>query len=139
MSFSSKAYSQEKVSGDSAVNAIKVKNLRIQITDLERKIKEEDAKRNKTILGVSPEQLEQMNDRQDSICLALRSQKTDKELELKELTAKQTAAALAQQLMTLQQQGQGNTPASNGSQPNKPVKPGKPSKPAKPNKPSRRK
>lgn len=139
MSYSTEAYSQEKVSGDSAVNAIKVKNLRMQISDLERQIKQEDAKRNRTILGVSPEQLEQMNDRQDSICLVLRSQKTDKELELKELTAKQTAAALAQQLTTLQQQGHGNTPAGNGSQPNKPTKPSKPTKPAKPNKPSRRK
>lgn len=130
------SFAQETAATDSAVNAVRVNNLRIQIAGLDKQIKQEDAKRNRTILGVSPEQLEMMNDRQDSVCLALRSKKTDMELELKELTAKQTAEILAQQLSSLQQQGQGNT--TNGAQPNKPTAPAKPSRPAKPNTPSKR-
>lgn len=127
------ASAQDKARSDSAVNALKVKNLRAQITALDKQIKQEDAKRNKTVLGVSPEQLEIMNDRQDSVCLALRSQRTDKELELKEITAKQTAAVIAQQLSVLQQQGTDN----NASQPGKPTKPTKPTKPNKPSKPTK--
>lgn len=131
---------------DSAVNALKIANLKGQIADLNKQIKKEDAKRNKTILGVSAEQLDIMNERQDSICLDLRSQLTDKELELKEIVAVQTAASLAQQASTLQQsvnaQQNANNQQNTGTtttpgKPNKPNKPNKPGKPSKPNKPSK--
>lgn len=131
---------------DSAVNALKIANLKAQIADLNKQIKKEDAKRNKTILGVSAEQLDIMNERQDSICLDLRSQLTDKELELKEIVAVQTAASLAQQANTLQQsvnaQQNASTQQNSGTnttpgKPNKPNRPGKPNKPNKPSKPSK--
>lgn len=86
---------------DSAATALRVKALKTQIEELNKDIAKEDSKRDRTILGVSPEQLEEMNERQDSICLELRSQLTDKELELKELTSDQTAAALSQQISNL--------------------------------------
>lgn len=133
---------QEKAAPDSAVIAVKMKNLETQITALDRQIKTEDAKRDQTILGVSAEQLEVMNNRQDSVCLALRSQKTDKQLELKELAARQATAALAQPLSMLQQQDQNSGATANSTQPEKTLKTVKPSQTGKPtqtNKPARRK
>lgn len=59
---------------------------------LQREIKEEDAKRNQIVPGVRPEVLEQINDSQDSLCLSLRSQLVDVELELKENTPPPVAA-----------------------------------------------
>lgn len=109
----------QQPTADSTANALRIRSLKAQIEGLDKQIKQEDVKRNKTILGVKPEQLEVMNDRQDSVCLELRSQLTDKQLELKELTAKQAAAALSQQINVLQQA------------------PSKPNTPAKPNKPAR--
>lgn len=96
--------SAQAVINDSVANALRVRNLKTQIDALNQKITAEDAKRNKVILGVSPSQLEAMNDRQDSVCLELRSQLTDKELELKELTARQTAETISQQVSNLRQE-----------------------------------
>ena len=66
-------------------NAIKIKELTLKKSTLEKQIKTEDLKRNQHIDGMSYELLEQMNIRQDSLCLALRSQLVDVELALKEL------------------------------------------------------
>lgn len=51
-----------------------------KIKQLEKEIAEQDAKRNRQIPGVAPETMEGINDRQDSICLALRSQLVDLKL-----------------------------------------------------------
>ena len=86
---------------DSTVNTIKITNLKNRKAALQKQIAVEDKKRNVVIEGVSPETLEKMNERQDSICLELRSELTDVELELKELGADNTTAQIAQQYNNL--------------------------------------
>lgn len=82
---------------DSTVNALKIKNLNIRKADLQNQIKIEDKKRNRTIEGVEPETMEAINDKQDSICLALRSELTDIQLEINELRPQKTIIQLIQQ------------------------------------------
>lgn len=121
---------------DSTVNAIKIKNLKNQKVALQKQIAAEDKKRNAVIEGVSPETLEKRNERQDSICLELRSRLTAIELELKELGADNATVQIAQQYNNLVHNNQQdstqvevqNTPAT----PLKPTRPSKPSKPVKP-------
>lgn len=69
---------------DTIVNQIKLKGLRAQKEKLENQIKVQDAKRNNILPGVAPETMEEINDRQDSVCLNLRSQLVDVILEIKE-------------------------------------------------------
>lgn len=69
---------------DSIVNQIKLKGLLTQKEKLENEIKVQDAKRNNNLPGVAPETMEEINDRQDSVCLNLRSQLVDIILEIKE-------------------------------------------------------
>lgn len=71
--------------GDSIVDALKVRELNIRKQKLQQRIAVEDKKRNQVVDGVTPETLEQINDRQDSICLDLRSQLVAVELELEEV------------------------------------------------------
>lgn len=71
---------------DTIVNQIKLKGLRAQKEKLENQIKVQDAKRNNILPGVAPETMEEINDRQDSVCLNLRSQLVDVILEIKENT-----------------------------------------------------
>ena len=121
---------------DSTVNAIKIKNLKNQKVALQKQIAAEDKKRNAVIEGVSPETLEKRNERQDSICLELRSRLTAIELDLKELGADNATVQIAQQYNNLVHNNQQdstqvevqNTPAT----PLKPTRPSKPSKPVKP-------
>lgn len=70
---------------DSVMNTVKVKLLTEKKINLKKQIAMEDVKRNKTIEGVTPEVQEALNDKQDSICLDLRSRLVAVELELKEL------------------------------------------------------
>lgn len=125
---------------DSTVNAIKIKNLKNQKTALQKQIAVEDKKRNAVIEGVSPETLEKRNERQDSICLELRSELTGIELELKELGADGTTAQIAQQYNNLiHNSQQDSTQVSVQNNTTTPVKPTKPSKPNKPVKPTKKK
>lgn len=71
---------------DSIATAVRLNSLQSRKTQLEKEIKTEDSKRNSQISGVSPETLELLNNRQDSICLALRSELVDVILEIKELS-----------------------------------------------------
>ena len=80
-----------------AENALKIKNLNIRKADLQKQIKMEDKKRNRAIDGVDPETMEAINDKQDSICLALRSELSDIQLELNELIPQKTILQLIQQ------------------------------------------
>lgn len=87
------AFAQNRPQADEAtVNAIKVKELTLKKESLLKKIAAEDAKRDQSINGVAPETQEMLNDRQDSVCLALRSQLVSVNLELKELTADKPVA-----------------------------------------------
>lgn len=87
--------------GDSAMLALKIKDLNVRKASLQKQIETEDKKRNRVIEGVDPESMELINDRQDSICLALRSQLTDVQLELNELVPDKTVLQLIQQYNVL--------------------------------------
>lgn len=77
---------KDTVAVDSAMNAARIKTLETCRDSLQQVLSIEDAKRNVSRPGVRPETLERINNRQDSICLALRSQITDVNLEINELT-----------------------------------------------------
>ena len=70
---------------DTITMNLKLKTLFNKETVLKNKIKEEDSKRNAVYNEVSPETQEMLNDRQDSICLDLRSQLVDVQMEILEL------------------------------------------------------
>lgn len=91
-------FSQETESNqDSITTVLKIKELKVREHNLKNKIAVEDAKRNQHLEGVTPETQERLNNKQDSICLDLRSQLVEVELEMKELIPNKTiAAALGQ-------------------------------------------
>lgn len=86
---------------DSIATAVRLNGLQSKKDKLEKEIKVEDGKRNSQIVGVSPETLEIMNNRQDSICLALRSELVDVILEIKELSPDVATPQLLQQYNNL--------------------------------------
>lgn len=81
---------------DSIAVALKLKGLQNRKGQLQKEIKAQDAKRNRQIAGVSPETLEEMNIRQDSICLVLRSELTDVMLEMREVAPDTLSPAIIQ-------------------------------------------
>lgn len=85
------------VANDSVANALRLRNLQAEKQRIEKEIEVEDGKRNVQIAGVSVETLEKINNRQDSICLALRSELVDVVLEIKELSPDAVAPELVQQ------------------------------------------
>lgn len=91
---------------DKTVRAIKIKELNLRKESLQKQIKIEDKKRNQTLVGVASETQEILNDKQDSLCLALRSELVSVELELKELVPDETASKIADQFNILQNQRQ---------------------------------
>lgn len=84
----------QDVSQDSTLIALKIKELNARKEALAKQIKVEDAKRNRAVHGVSPETQEILDDKQDSICLALRSQLVAVNLELKELVPDRTTSSI---------------------------------------------
>lgn len=99
----------QNLSVANSVQALKIKELTVRRDNLQKQIKIEDSKRNQIIRGISLEAQEQMNERQDSICLALRSQLVAVDLELKELVPDETASKIKQQLDKLQNGQQQST------------------------------
>ena len=99
----------QNLSVANSVQALKIKELTVRRENLQKQIKIEDSKRNQIIRGISLEAQEQMNERQDSICLALRSQLVAVDLELKELVPDETASKIKQQLDKLQNGQQQST------------------------------
>ena len=79
---------------DSTLIALKIKELNARKEALAKQIKAEDAKRNRAVQGVSPETQERIDDKQDSICLALRSQLVSVNLELKDLVPDRTTSSI---------------------------------------------
>ncbi len=100
---------QTTAQADSAAITIKLEALNDRQKVLQDSIKSEDRKRNATINGVSPETMEQINDRQDSICLSLRSKLITVELEINELTPNKAQDQILQQYNTLLQQHRSKT------------------------------
>lgn len=82
---------------DSIAATLRLHGLKARREKLQQEIKVQDAKRNKQVAGVAPETLEEMNDRQDSVCLALRSQLMEVILEIKEVSPEVASPALLQQ------------------------------------------
>lgn len=79
---------QEKsTQNDSTVTAVRVRNLNKRKVSLQKRIAAEDKKINTVIEGATYETVERRRDRQDSVCLQLRSDLVEVELELKELGA----------------------------------------------------
>lgn len=96
------ASAQKKLSlNDSIMHTVRVKVLTEKRAELKKRIAVEDGKRNKIINGVTLEVQEEINDKQDSICLDLRSQLVTVELELKELLPEKTVVDIVGQLNLL--------------------------------------
>lgn len=70
---------------DSTVYVIRLKALTVKESNLQKQIQEQDKKRNAVYNGVSSETTEKLNNHQDSICLDLRSQLVDVQLEIAEV------------------------------------------------------
>lgn len=104
---------------------VKIKELQQTVLALKKKIELEDRKRNQTIDGVSGISMEKINVRQDSICLDLRSQLVDVQLQIKELefAIKPTKILTSEQATTNLNHGLSAIPAIIGSIPAKPNKP----------------
>ena len=104
------SYAQVKNSDKESITAsIKKKSLQLKRENLIKEIKAQDAKRNKQMSGVSAETNEAINDSQDSICLALRSQLVDVILEIKEVSSEVSSPFLLQQFNILVNQNEGKT------------------------------
>lgn len=88
------AQDTQDVSQDSTLIAPKIKELNARKEALAKQIKAEDAKRKRAVHGVSPETQEILDDKQDYICLALRSQLVAVNLELKELVPDRTTSSI---------------------------------------------
>lgn len=99
---------------DSVTIARRLDDLKTKRERLQKEIKEQDRKRDRQIAGVAPERLEEMNDRQDSLCLALRSELTEVILEIREISPEAHAPFLIQQYNTLV--GRKSKPAINRGQ-----------------------
>lgn len=89
--------------GEQLRHIIKVRELNNRKENLKEQIMIEDAKRNQSQQGVAPETMELMNERQDSICLDLRSQLVSVELQLKELVPNGNIEDILQNYNALQQ------------------------------------
>ena len=106
---------------------IKIKELKQVEATLKKRIETEDKKRNRNIEGVSETSMDEMNLRQDSVCLDLRSQLVDVQLQVKELelSIKPDATLSPEQAASNLHQGLATIPAAANSNPGKPAKPSK--------------
>ena len=77
---------------DSVAHFNNMKLLETKEQNLKKKLNEEMQKRNATYSGVSAEALEEMNDRQDSICLDLKSQIVDVQLQIRDIRKQQASS-----------------------------------------------
>ena len=109
---------------------IKIKELKQAEATLKKRIETEDKKRNRNIEGVSETSMDEMNQRQDSICLELRSQLVDVQLQVKELelSIKPDATLAPEQAASNLHQGLATIPAAANSTSGKPAKPSKKTK-----------
>lgn len=75
----------QTATGSDQVAAVKKKNLETRKADLQKQIAAEDKKRDMIFTDVSPKNQERLNEQQDSICLQLRSELVNIELEIGEI------------------------------------------------------
>lgn len=94
---------QNKSKQDSILTTIRLNELKTRQAEVQKKIDAEDRKRNQSIGGVSVETMEKMNRTQDSICLELRSQLVEIELEIAELAPAKLPTQFIQQYNQLRQ------------------------------------
>ena len=109
---------------------IKIKELKQIEATLKKHIETEDKKRNQNIEGVSEISMNEMNQRQDSICLDLRSQLVDVQLQVKELelSIKPDATLAPEQAASNLHQGLSTISAAANNASGKPTKPSKKTK-----------
>lgn len=93
-------------SNDSTVISKRLAILKDRQEKLQKQIKVEDLKRDRQLSGVSSETNEAMNDRQDSICLALRSELTDVTLEIQEMSSNKPSSQLSDLVRQVKSQKQ---------------------------------
>ena len=120
---SAQTTSQSVLRNDSIATALRLNTLQNKKEVLQKEIKNQDSKRNRQIAGVSAETLEEMNNKQDSLCLALRSDLVDVILEIKELSPNVASPNLINQYNNLIHRPDSVAPAS--TQPGMPTKPTK--------------
>lgn len=120
---SAQTAAQPTAKNDSIATALRLNTLQGKKESLQKEIKVQDAKRNKQISGVLAETLEEMNNKQDSLCLGLRSELVDVILEIKELSPSVASPQLINQFNNLV-----NRPDSVATAPAQPAKPVKPAK-----------
>ena len=103
---------------------IKIKELKQTEATLKKRIETEDNKRNRNIEGVSETSMDEMNQRQDSVCLDLRSKLVDVQLQVRELelSIKPDATLAPEQAASNLHQGLATIPAAANSNPGKPAK-----------------
>ena len=109
---------------------IKIKELKQTEATLKKHIETEDKKRNRNIEGVSEISMNEMNQRQDSVCLDLRSQLVDVQLQVKELelSIKPDATLAPEQAASNLHQGLSTISAAANNASGKPTKPSKKTK-----------
>lgn len=73
------------VATDSVAHLKSLKSLEAKEQSLQKKLDAEIQKRNATYSGASAEVMEELNDRQDSVCLALKSQIVDVQLQIRDI------------------------------------------------------
>lgn len=91
---------------DTLTNDMRIEELKTQKNILMDQIKIEDAKRNMFADSLSFEQMEMINNRQDSICLDLRSKLTYINLELRELEMDNATSIILDKMNLINQNNQ---------------------------------
>lgn len=91
---------------DTLTNDMRIEELKTQKNILMDQIKIEDAKRNMFSDSLSFEQMEMINNRQDSICLDLRSKLTYINLELRELEMDNATSIILDKMNLINQNNQ---------------------------------
>ena len=124
------ANASAQTKADTVKVQIKIKKLKQIEATLKKHIETEDKKRNQNIEGVSEISMNEMNQRQDSICLDLRSQLVDVQLQVKELelSIKPDATLAPEQAASNLHQGLSTISAAANNASGKPTKPSKKTK-----------
>lgn len=123
LSMAQEISAQTIAKNDSIAIALRLNSLQNKKESFQREIKVQDSKRDRQISGVSAETLEKMNDKQDSLCLTLRSELVDVILEIKEISPNVASPQLINQYNNLVHKLDSVAPAS--VQPVEPTKPTK--------------